>query len=55
MFEPVRRQNSSITTSGTVEEVVSVDTTTSSTTQTRSIAPPVTQPAQGRDEEKPLQ
>lgn len=55
MFEPVRRQNSSITTSGTVEEVVSVDTTTSSTTQTRSIAPPVTQPTQGRDEEKPLQ
>jgi hypothetical protein len=55
MFEPVRRQNSSITTSGTVEEVVSVDTTTSSTTQTRSIAPPVTPPTQGRDEEKPLQ
>lgn len=54
MFEPVRRQNSSITTSGTVEEVVDVDTTTSSTTQTRSIAPPATQPTQGRDEEKPL-
>lgn len=55
MFEPVRRQNSSITTSGTVEEVVSVDTSISSTTQTRSIAPTVTQPSQGVIEEKPLQ
>lgn len=54
MFEPVRRQNSSITTTGTVEQVVSVDTTTSSTTQTRSIAPPVvTQPSGGSGEEKP--
>jgi hypothetical protein len=55
MFEPVRRQNSSITTTGTVEEVVSVDTSTSSTTQTRSIAPPVTQPSRGGSEEKPPQ
>jgi hypothetical protein len=55
MFEPVRRQNSSITTSGTVEEVVSVDTTTSSTTQTRSVATLVTQISQGGSEEKPLQ
>jgi len=53
MFEPVRRQNSSITTSGTVEEVVSVDTTTSSTTQTRSIAPPVVAPQGGGKQPEP--
>jgi hypothetical protein len=53
MFEPVRRQNSSITTTGTVEQVSDVETSTSSQTQTRVIAPKPTSSGNGKGEETP--
>ncbi len=47
MFEPVRRQNSSITTTGVVSDTVSADTETSTTTSTQRIAPPPPAPSGG--------
>ena len=53
MFEPVRRQNSAVTTSGTVSETTDVDVSTTSTTKTTRIAPPPAPSSNGKGEEQP--